>query len=130
MVAERRSGRRSRPRGLTVSLSTLSRMDAPYAFKHSLDPDLFALDRLDQLFRRAPAGKAFVQLADEGRERPPGFEPTMTELQGSLADDLAARRLHVHLHDLPEWAPEYARGARTGARGRRHRPLASPATAR
>jgi hypothetical protein len=82
-------------------------MDAPYAFKHSLDPDLFALDRLDALFRRAPAGKAFVQLADDGRERASGFEPTMVDLSGSLADDLAARRLHVHLHDLPEWAPEY-----------------------
>ena len=44
-------------------------MDAPYAFKHELDPDLFALDRLDELFRRAPAGKAAVQFADAGRER-------------------------------------------------------------
>ena len=38
-------------------------MDAPYAFEHDLDPDLFALDRLDALFRRAPEGKAAVQFA-------------------------------------------------------------------
>jgi hypothetical protein len=82
-------------------------MDAPYAFKHELDPDLFALDRLEVLFRRAPAGKAAVQFADPGRERASGVEPTMTTLQGSLDEDLAARRLHVHMEDLHEWAPEY-----------------------
>jgi hypothetical protein len=83
-------------------------MDAPYAFKHELDPDLFALDRLDALFRRAPQGKAGVQLADESKERPAGTGPRMTELQGSLADDLLNRPLHVHFHDLTDWAPEYA----------------------
>src|SRR5499427_7657740 len=83
-------------------------MDAPYAFKHELDPDLFALDRLDALFRRAPQGKAQVQLADESKERPSGTGPRMTELQGSLADDLVKRPLHVHFHNLTDWAPEYA----------------------
>lgn len=81
-------------------------MDAPYEFKHELDSDLFALDRLDALFRRAPAGKALVQLADNDRER--HGDPTMTELQGALADDVTDRKLHVHLSDLPDWAPEYA----------------------
>src|ERR1700690_1095585 len=82
-------------------------MDAPYAFKHELDNDLFALDRLDALFRRAPAGKAAVQLADGGRERLPGENPTMTELQAALAEDVVARKLHVHLEDVDDWAPEY-----------------------
>jgi hypothetical protein len=83
-------------------------MDAPYAFEQSLDPDLFALDRLDALFRRAPSGKAFVQIADQGRERPTGAQPQFTELAGPLAEQVVSRPLHVHLHDLTEWAPEYA----------------------
>ncbi len=85
-------------------------MDAPYAFKHDLDPDLFALDRLDELFRRAPDGKATVQFADEGRDRA-GIDPKLTTLQAPLAEDVLARRLHVHIEDLHEWAPEYS-GAR------------------
>jgi hypothetical protein len=82
-------------------------MEAPYGFKHELDPDLFALDRLDALFRRAPEGKAGVQMADPGRERPAGTGPVFTKLQGSIADDIAKRPLHVHFHDLATWAPEY-----------------------
>jgi len=85
----------------------LRAMDAPYAFKHDLDPELFTLERIEGLIGRAPEGKAQVQIADEGRERAPGFEPTMTTLQAPLAEDVVARRLHVHLHDLHEWAPEY-----------------------
>lgn len=83
-------------------------MNAPFAFKHELDPDLFALDRLDALFRRAPAGKAGAQLADAGQVRPAGTGPQMTELQGTLAEDITKRPLHVHFKDLHEWAPEYA----------------------
>jgi len=83
-------------------------VDAPYSFKHELDPDLFSLDRLDALFRRAPQGKAEVQFADDGRERAPGSQPTMTALQKPLAEDVLERRLHVHLHDVDSWAPEYA----------------------
>ena len=95
-------------------------MDAPYAFKHELDPDLFALDRLDQLFRRAPAGKAFVQLADEGRERPPGFEPTMTDAaRVARRRPRRAPRCTSISTTSTEWAPEYAGGPRTGARGGR-----------
>jgi hypothetical protein len=82
-------------------------MDAPYAFKHEIDPDLFSLDRIEALFKRAPAGKAAIQFADTDRERPSSFVPTQTTIQGSLADDLAARPLHLHLEDLHEWAPEY-----------------------
>ncbi len=82
-------------------------MDAPYAFKHELDADLFALDRLDDLFRRAPEGKAAVQFADADRERPTGTGPVFTELRGSLAEDVGSRRLHAHFHDLSDWAPEY-----------------------
>lgn len=82
-------------------------MDAPYGFKHELDPDMFALDRLDALFRRAPAGKAAVQFADPGRERAAGAGPTMTTFEAPLAEDVMKRKLHVHFEDLHEWAPEY-----------------------
>jgi hypothetical protein len=43
-------------------------MDRPYGFVHELDPDLSALDRIEALSKRAPEGKAGVQLADDGRE--------------------------------------------------------------
>jgi hypothetical protein len=92
----------------SASMSRLRPMQAPYAFKHELDPDLFTLDRLDALFRRAPKGKAGAQLADEGRVRAAGTGPQMTDLRGSISDDVAARGLHIHMHDLTEWAPEYA----------------------
>jgi hypothetical protein len=82
-------------------------MDRPYGFKHELDPDLFTLDRIESLFKRAPEGKAGLQFADDGKSRPAGFHPTPTELQGSLDADLRARKLHLHLHDLADWAPEY-----------------------
>ncbi|HXY17367.1 MAG TPA: hypothetical protein VEH79_04275 [Gaiellaceae bacterium] len=81
-------------------------MDIPYGFKHELDPDLLALDRIEALVRRAPEGLATVQLADPGRERQ--GEPTVTKLEGTLAEDVLERQLHVHLEQLHEWAPEYA----------------------
>src|SRR4051794_36494572 len=37
--------------------------------------------------------------------------PTYTELEGALADDIARRRLHVHLPDVAEWAPAPSREA-------------------
>ena len=83
-------------------------VEQPYAFTHQLDRELFTLDRLDALFRRAPEGKAEAQLADAGRERAAGETPTMTRLDGALADDVARRKLHVHMHDVADWAPEYA----------------------
>ena len=82
-------------------------MNAPYPFKHELDLDLFALDRLDALFRGAPSGKASVQMADDGRERAPGAFPTPTKLERPIADDVRTRPLHVHLHDVADWATEY-----------------------
>src|SRR5690349_10051314 len=82
-------------------------MDAPFAFKHELDPDLFSLDRLDALYRKAPPGKAGAQLADEDRVRPAGTGPQLTDLQGTIAEDVASRPLHVHFKDLTEWAREY-----------------------
>jgi hypothetical protein len=83
-------------------------MDAPHAFQHGLDPDLFTLDRIEALVRRAPPGKAGVQFGDPGRERRPArAEPVLTTIQGSLADDIMARPLHVHMKDMHEWAPEY-----------------------
>jgi hypothetical protein len=82
-------------------------VESPFGFKHSLDPDLFALDRLDALVQRAPEGRFVAQLADSGRVRN-GQDATYTKLEGSLPDDLARRGLHLHFDNLEEWAPEYA----------------------
>ena len=82
-------------------------MDAPFGFKHDLDQALFSLERLDELFRSAPEGKATVQFADAARERPAGTGPVLTSLEGSIEEDIARRSLHIHLHDLTDWAPEY-----------------------
>ena len=81
-------------------------MDAPYGFKHELDPGLFTLDRLTNSF------------AGRRQERLPCNSPTpvvsalpvgpvYTTLEGSIGEDIAQRSLHVHLHDLTDWAPEY-----------------------
>jgi hypothetical protein len=48
-----------------------------------------------------------VQFADAGREREPGAVAEPTELQGTIADDVRARPLHVHMSDVADWAPEY-----------------------
>jgi hypothetical protein len=82
-------------------------MDAPFAFTHELDLDLFALDRLEDLRRRAPQGKFGAQLGDEAFERPAGAGPVPTELEGAIADEAARRPLHLHFHDVGDWAPEY-----------------------
>jgi len=82
-------------------------MDAPFGFSHQLDPALFELDRLDALFRRAPAGLATAQLADEGRERRHGEGPRVTTLDGPLDEAVRRRPLHVHVESLQDWAPEY-----------------------
>jgi hypothetical protein len=81
-------------------------VDAPFGFKHDLDPDLFALDRLSDLVKRAPEGRFVAQLADSDRVRQ-GQDATYTKLEGSLAEDIARRGLHVHFDNLEEWAPEY-----------------------
>jgi hypothetical protein len=87
-------------------------MDAPFGFKVDLDPDLFALDRLDALFRRAPEDKRTVWHADKGRERPPGHVPDAKLLHKTIAEDLAAQQLHLRLQDLASWAPEYEEARR------------------
>jgi hypothetical protein len=86
-------------------------MDAPFGFKHGLDPDLFALDRLGDLVSRAPEGRFVVQLADTDKVRR-GQDATYTTLEGSLGEDLARRGLHAHFDNLEEWAPEYAEAAK------------------
>jgi hypothetical protein len=97
---------------LTLCGTRLRAVDAPYGFSHDLDRSLFTLDRIDELFRRAPAGKAGVQVADPDRERAPGAGPVLTTLEGSIEEDIARRPLHVHLHDITEWAPEYLESRR------------------
>ena len=86
-------------------------MDAPFGFKHSLDPDLFALDRLDALVKRAPEGRFVAQLADSDRVRN-GQNATYTTLEGSLPEDLGRRGLHLHFDNLEEWAPEYVEASK------------------
>jgi hypothetical protein len=83
-------------------------MNAPFGFRVELDPDLFALDRLDALFRRVPEGKQAIWHADKGRERPPGHVPSAKLLRKTIAEDLASQRLHLVLRDVTSWAPEYA----------------------
>jgi hypothetical protein len=85
-------------------------VDAPFGFRHSLDPDLFALDRLDALVGRAPEGRFVAQLADSDRVRN-GQQATYTTLEGSLSEDIARRGLHLHFDNLEEWAPEYVEAA-------------------
>lgn len=77
----------------------------PFAFHHELPGDLFALDRIDDLLRRAPAGRTHVREADTGEERT--REPEDVRLESTLADELARRPLHVSIAELHEWAPEY-----------------------
>ena len=80
-------------------------IDQPFGFRHGLDPDLFTLDRIDDLLRRAPAGKRHVRTADAGRERTES--PQDVNLELPLADEIDRRPLHVYLEDVPDWAHEY-----------------------
>ena len=103
-------------------------MDAPFGFKHSLDPDLFALDRLDALVKRAPEGRFVAQLADSDRVRN-GQHATYTTLEGSIPEDLGRRGLHLHFDNLEEWAPEYeeaAKGVLEQVRPHESEPIHSP----
>ena len=81
----------------------------PWAFHHELDPELFTLDKLEALREAAPAGAFGAQLADTGFERPAGTGPTPVELEGTIAEEIGRRPLHLHFHDVAGWAPEYAR---------------------
>ncbi|HEV2592076.1 MAG TPA: hypothetical protein VGU02_09305 [Gaiellaceae bacterium] len=81
-------------------------MDTPFGFDVELDPGLFTLDALDALYHRGVAqGKAGAQDADPGFERKE--DPPLIPLERPLAEELAARKLHVWFSDVPEWAPEY-----------------------
>jgi hypothetical protein len=82
-------------------------MGAPRDFTHQLEPDLFALDRLEALCKRAPGGAFGAQLADEKLERPRGAKPVPTTLEATIAEEVARRPLHLHFHDVADWAPEY-----------------------
>ena len=76
-----------------------------------LDPDLFSLDRLDALFRKAPGNLRTAFEADTGRERPAGARRVVQLESSTLERDLADRPLHIRFEDLDQWATEY-RGAR------------------
>jgi hypothetical protein len=82
-------------------------MDVPVGFEIDLDRELFTLDRLDVLYRRGvDAGNAGAQDADPGFER--DQDPPVVRLERPLADEVAARKLHVWFRDVTDWAPEYA----------------------
>jgi hypothetical protein len=82
-------------------------MDTPFGFDVELDRDLFALDRLDELYRKGiGAGNAGAQDADPGFERTE--DPPVIALQRPLAEEVADRKLHVWFKDVASWAPEYA----------------------
>jgi hypothetical protein len=82
-------------------------MDTPIDFRVELEPDLFTLDRLDDLYRRGVgAGNAGAQDADPGFERK--HDPPVIALQRPLAEEVADRKLHVWFRDVASWAPEYA----------------------
>jgi hypothetical protein len=82
-------------------------VETPFGFDVELDRDLFALDRLDALYRRGKAdGHAQAREADPGferREDPPTFE-----LARPIADEVGPRKLHISFEDVTSWAPEYA----------------------
>lgn len=80
-------------------------MDAPYSFHVDLDPDLFALDRLDALFKRAPEDRRNVWMGGTSRDAVP--ERGATLKHATLAEDVAEQRLHLRVKDLHNWAPEY-----------------------
>ena len=81
-------------------------METPIGFDVELDHDLFALDRLDALYRRGvDAGNAGAQPVDPGFER--HEEPPQVRLERPLAEEVAVRPLHVWFRDLTDWAPEY-----------------------
>ena len=72
--------------------------------QHGLDPDLFALDRLDHLLVTAPGHDGQVKLADTGLERPEQ-RPQYDRRLAPLERDLAERRLHVHIYGVHVWGP-------------------------
>ena len=99
-------------------------MDTPFGFDVELDPGLFTLEALDALYRRGAAqGKAGAQDADPGFERKE--DPPLIPLERPLAEELAARKLHVWFSDVPEWAPEYGAARDKVLDCRRDRPLAA-----
>jgi hypothetical protein len=81
-------------------------MDAPISFHVDLDPDLFTLDKIDSLFKRAPEGKRDIWYAGFSKDHVP--EATGAQLKAAtVAEDLATQKLHLRVKDLTSWAPEY-----------------------
>ena len=91
-------------------------MDAPFGFKHGLDPDLFALDRLGDLVKRAPEGRFVAQLADT-RPGAPGAGRDVHDARGlARATTSRGAACTLHFDNLEEWAPEYAEAGQGRAR--------------
>jgi hypothetical protein len=82
-------------------------MDTPYRFHVDLDPDLFTLDRLDALYRKASPKHRTAWYSDVGRERPPGRVPPAQLRRSTIAEDLAEQRIDLRITRLHEWDPDY-----------------------
>lgn len=85
--------------------------EQPFGFRHALDPDLFAADRLDWLCRTAPADDLAVQYGDASRVRD-GDRPEYTSLRGPVLDDARERTVQVRIFRVAEWGGDAYREAR------------------
>ena len=85
--------------------------DRPFTFKHALDPELFAPDRLDWLCRNAPTQDLAVQLGDADRVRI-GNRPEYTSLRGPVIETRCERVIQVRIFQVDEWGGAAYRDAR------------------
>jgi hypothetical protein len=85
--------------------------DQPFRFAHTLDPGLFAPDRLDWLCRNAPTQDLAVQLGDADRVRI-GNRPEYTSLRGPVLSDALQRVIQVRIFRVDEWGGAGYREAR------------------
>ena len=83
----------------------------PFSFRHAIDPDLFAPDRLDWLCRNAPPADLGVQFGDAGPERA-GDRPEYTTLRGHVLDDVRERTLQIRIFRVADWGGAAYREAR------------------
>src|SRR5262245_66579166 len=83
--------------------------DIPSLFEHSLDPELFTSDRLDQLCREAEQrGTLKVQFADPGRQRY-GNDPIYTRPSYPVLEDVMKRPIQYRIMEVAAWGgKEYA----------------------
>jgi hypothetical protein len=80
----------------------------PSLFEHSLDPELFTSDRLDELCREADRrGSLKVQFADPGRQRY-GNDPIYTRPSYPILEDTMRRPIQYRITGVDRFDPAYA----------------------